>query len=143
MEISTNIVINASSEKVWNVLADFNSYPKWNPFIRSIIGKAGLGNSLTVYIEPPGAKGMVFKPRITVLVQNKELRWLGHLLFRGLFDGEHIFSLNDNGDETVTFTQSEKFTGVLVPFFKKTLKVNTLNGFKEMNQKLKNHVEQL
>jgi hypothetical protein len=47
-----------------------------------------------------------------------------------------------NGKGTTTFIQSEKFRGILVPFFKKMLDKNTTNGFDLMNQKLKEMVEQ-
>ncbi len=64
-----------------------------------------------------------------------------HLIFPGLFDGEHKFELIDNGDGTTLFRQSEKFGGILVPFFNKMLDVNTVNGFNQMNQKLKELAE--
>jgi hypothetical protein len=94
-----------------------------------------------VKIEPPEAKGMTFKPKILTFETNKELSWLGHLLFAGLFDGKHKFELIDNGDGTTTFRQSEKFKGVLVPLFKKQLDNNTKKGFEEMNRKLKEIAE--
>jgi hypothetical protein len=76
------------------------------------------------------------------LKTNKEFRWIGHLLFSGLFDGEHKFELIDNRNGTTTFRQSEKFGGILVPLFKKMLDENTLNGFNLMNKKLKELAEQ-
>ena len=65
------------------------------------------------------------------------MKWLGHLWFSGLFDGEHKFELIDNGNGTTTFIQSEKFKGILVPLFNKMLDKNTVNGFNDMNRKLK------
>jgi len=62
-------------------------------------------------------------------------------LFPGLFDGEHKFELIDNNNGTTTFVQSEKFTGILVPLFRKMLDVNTRNGFSLMNEKLKELAE--
>ncbi|WP_228479091.1 SRPBCC family protein [Flavobacterium soyangense] len=46
---------------------------------------------ITAKIEPLEAKGMTFKPKVLAFETNKEFRWLGHLLFPGLFDGEHKF----------------------------------------------------
>ncbi len=140
-EIKTTIQINASPEKVWSILTNFENYPKWNPFIKSIKGDVKVGNKITARIEPPGAKGMTFKPRILAYETNKELKWLGHLWFSGLFDGEHIFELIDNGNGTTTFIQREKFKGLLVPMFKKMLDINSLNGFDNMNKKLKELAE--
>lgn len=141
-EIKTEIVINTAPEKVWNILTDFDKYPTWNPFIKSVTGKVAVENKIAVRIEPPEATGMTFKPKILAFETNKELRWIGHLLFPGLFDGEHKFELIDNKNGTTTFIQSEKFGGILVPLFKKMLDVNTTNGFNLMNSKLKELAEQ-
>ena len=35
-EIKTEIIINSKPEKVWNILTNFEKYPEWNPFIKSI-----------------------------------------------------------------------------------------------------------
>jgi hypothetical protein len=142
-EIKTEILINASPENVWAILTNFNNYPNWNLFIKSVKGKVKVGKKIIVRIEPPNAKGMTFKPSILVFNVNKELRWLGHLLFAGLFDGEHKFVLIDNGNGTTTFIQSEKFKGILVPLFKKMINVNTKNGFVLMNEKLKVKAESI
>lgn len=140
-EIKTEILINATSEKVWSILTNFENYPNWNPFIKSIKGEVKVGNKIIARIEPPQSKGMTFKPKILTYETNKELSWLGHFLFAGLFDGEHKFELIYNGNGTTTFIQSERFKGILVPFFKKQLDNNTKKGFEEMNDKLKELAE--
>lgn len=140
-EIKTEILIHASSEKVWGILTDFDHYLQWNPFIKSIEGNVAVGNTIKARIEPPGATGMTFKPVVLVYTEAKEFRWLGHLLIKGLFDGEHCFTLIDNEDGSTTFIQSEKFTGVLVPLFSKMLDTNTIEGFRQMNEKLKQEAE--
>jgi hypothetical protein len=141
-ELKTEILINTTPHKVWEILVDFKSYPEWNPFIKSIKGNVVVGSKITARLEPPGANGMTFKPKVLVFEKNKELRWLGNLIFPGLFDGEHKFELIDNGNGTTTFIQSEKFKGILVPLFNKMLDINTTNGFNLMNQKLKELAEQ-
>ena len=136
--IQTEILILADTTKVWDVLMNFDNYPKWNPFITSISGEPKLGSRLTVSIKPPGGKGMTFKPRVLAFEINKELRWLGHLLFTGFFDGEHKFELIDNGNGTTTFKQSEKFKGIFVGLLNLE---NTQKGFEAMNEKLKEMAE--
>ena len=141
-EINTEIVIKAKTEEVWAVLTDFDNYQKWNPFIKLIKGQMVVGNRITVRLEPPGSSGMNIRPKVLAFVVNKEFRWIGHLLIPGLFDGDHRFELVDNKNGTTTFRQSEKFKGILIPLFKKMLDINTTNGFRQMNEKLKNIVEQ-
>lgn len=141
VEINTEILINANPEEVWQTLTNFSNYPKWNPFITLLTGDVNVGNKITVRIEAPGASVNTFKPRVLTFAPNKEISWLGQLLFSGIFDGHHKLQLADNKNGTTTFKQGEKFTGVLVPLFKKQLEVNTKNGFHAMNQKLKEIVE--
>lgn len=143
MEIKTEILIQATPEKVWSKLTNFSKYPNWNPFIKSITGEVAVGKKITAQIQPPGAKEMTFKPTILTFETNKTLTWLGHLWIAGLFDGEHHFQLLDNGDGTTTFLHSEKFKGILVPLFKKQLSNNTRKGFEAMNEKLKILSEQI
>jgi hypothetical protein len=139
--IRTEIVIHATPAEVWNVLTDFNRYPEWNPFITSLKGVSTKGEKLVARMEPPNGSAMTFKPTVLIANRNKELRWLGHLLFPGLFDGEHIFELYENTDGTTTFVQREEFTGILVPLFSKMLDTKTLAGFELMNKQLKQRVE--
>lgn len=55
-EIKTEIQIDATPERVWEILTDFDAYPTWNPFIKSITGEVNVGNTITARIEPPKAK---------------------------------------------------------------------------------------
>ncbi|MFA5835165.1 MAG: SRPBCC domain-containing protein [Bacteroidota bacterium] len=142
-EIRTEILIQAPPEKVWAILTDFNRYAEWNPFIRSVTGEVAVGKEITILLAPPESSEMTFSPTILAFEPNKELRWLGHFWFTGLFDGEHTFELIDNGNGTTTFKQSEDFGGILVPFFSTKLDVNTVNGFKLMNEKLKELAEKI
>ena len=142
-EIKTQIVINASAEKVWKVLTNFSQYPQWNSFIKSITGEVKEGYTIVAHIHPPNGKAMTFKPKVLAFKANKEFRWLGYFLFKGLFDGEHKFELIANADGSTTLIQSERFTGILVPLFKAMLETNTLNGFNNMNAELKKKVEEI
>lgn len=137
LEIKTAITINATPKKVWEIFTNFREYPNWNPFIKSLEGEVIVGKKIRVRIKPPEVKGMTFKPTVETFIENSKFSWIGHLLFPGLFDGTHKFELSDNGNGTTTFIQSEKFKGILVPFFKKQLNNNTKNGFIAMNEKLK------
>jgi hypothetical protein len=140
-EIRTEVIIKASPKKVWSCFSDFKHYAGWNPFIHSIEGSVNAGNTVTIKLTPPNAKPMIFKPRVLTFEQNRELRWIGHFIIPGLFDGEHIFELIDNNDGTTRFIQREIFTGIMVPFLKKMLDDNTRRGFESMNQKLKEKCE--
>jgi len=90
LELKTSITIEASPQQVWQQLMDFESYTEWNPFITEIEGIAAKGKQLSI-----NAGGMKFKPTVLVHEENREFKWLGNLLFKGLFDGEHRFLLEE------------------------------------------------
>jgi hypothetical protein len=142
-ELRSEIEIQASAERVWQLLTDFPSFPQWNPFIRKASGNIKVGERLEVNIQPSGASAMTFRPTVLKVEPNRELRWLGHLLISGLFDGEHSFTIEPLGESRVGFTQREVFTGLLVPLFARGLDTDTRRGFEEMNQALKARAEQL
>ncbi len=124
-EIVTDIEINAPAERVWKVLTDFTHYPEWNPFIRSASGHFREGGRIEVRIEPPGARGMTFCPVLLAVDAPRELRWLGKLGVRGVFDGEHAFVIESRGGNHVRFVHWERFGGLLVPLLWRTLDTNT------------------
>jgi hypothetical protein len=139
-ELRTEIEIEATPARVWEILTDFASYPEWNPFIRAIEGEPKEGTRVEARIAPPGGHEMTFKPTVLEATPERELRWLGRLLVPGIFDGEHTFRIEPAGEGRVRFTQSERFSGVLVPLFGKTLE-KTKRGFAEMNEALKRRAE--
>lgn len=141
-ELRTEIEIQASDEQVWQLLTDFASFPEWNPLIRRANGEARAGAQLEVHIQPPGARGMTFRPAVLKAEPNRELRWLGRLILPGLFDGEHIFTIEPLGENRVRFVQREVFTGLLVPLFARGLDTDTRRGFEAMNRALKARAEQ-
>lgn len=140
-EIKTAIQINATKEKVWSILTNFKDYKNWNPFIKNIEGNPEIGKRIKADIQPPNSQKMTFKPKVLAFEINKEFRWKGNFLIPGLFDGEHIFEIIENDNNSVTFNHSEKFNGILVPIFLKQLNQNTKLGFEAMNQKLKELAE--
>ena len=92
-KISTEIVINAPVERVWNELTAFGKYPDWNPFIRKLTGDIREGGAIEVTFQIRDSSPVVFTPVIRKLIQNETLQWEGRLLMPGIFTGRHMFRL--------------------------------------------------
>lgn len=141
MEIRTEIEIEAAPRAVWSVLTDFPRYSEWNPFIVAIDGEPRQGTTLSVTLSmPESAKEYRLRPRLVRCEAETELRWLGHLWFKGLFDGEHFFRLHEQAATRTRFVHGEDFSGVLLRFAMRTVTEAT-RGFVYMNQALKRRVE--
>lgn len=135
--IYTEVLIKANYKQVWSVLTDFKSYSDWNPFILKIKGNPQLDARLAVTIKSGNQSTMNFRPKIILLKENEELRWLGHVLIPGIFDGEHSFLLKSLSSDETLFIQRENFSGILsAPVFYK-ISESTRAGFSEINQALK------
>ncbi len=50
-ELRTQIEIQASPEKVWQILTDLDKYPEWNPFIHHAVGKAQVGDAVDITVQ--------------------------------------------------------------------------------------------
>ncbi|MEO1652058.1 MAG: SRPBCC domain-containing protein [Bacteroidota bacterium] len=140
-ELKTEILIDATPEKVWQVLLDQAHYPHWNPFVREIKGHIQEGKKISVRLQPPGQKEMTFQPLVLKKEENREFRWRGKLFFKGLFDGEHYFILEALGPEKTRLIHGEQFRGLLVSLVMQQIGESTRKGFEAMNKALKKEAE--
>lgn len=139
--IKTEVVINSSAEKVWNALMAHQEYSEWSPFIKQITGSTLEGENLLVTIQSPSNDPMNFEPVVLVNKKNKEFRWVGKFLAKGIVDGEHYFIVEQINDDQTRFIQGENFTGILSGLFMNMIGTDTRQGFVSMNEALKNKVE--
>jgi hypothetical protein len=139
--ISTEIEINAPAAAVWSELVDGGAYPEWNPFVKHLSGDIDVGTNLNVTIQSEGNSPMDFTPEVLVADENAELRWVGKLFVRGIFDGEHYFILEETDRGTTIFRHGENFAGILGYPLPALIQEDTENGFKAMNAALKARVE--
>jgi hypothetical protein len=138
--IRTEIIINASKEKIWEVLTNFPKYPQWNPFIIEVQGEAVAGTHLRNTMLN-GESKMVFKPKVLRVEKHRYFDWLGSLFFKGLFDGHHQFELEEITPNQVKLKHSENFSGILSGMILRKIGNDTRDNFVKMNQALKKVAE--
>ncbi|MFC2087063.1 SRPBCC family protein [Bacteroidota bacterium] len=49
--LKTEIIIDAPAERIWSILTDFEKFPEWNPFIKSVQGEVKEGEKFTVTLQ--------------------------------------------------------------------------------------------
>lgn len=136
--ISTLIEINSTKEKVWSTLINTSDY-QWAEFL-NIKGTVAPGAQLEVDLDMSSKQ--TFKPTVTSFKPNERLSWLGKLLIGGIFDGEHIFEIEEANGK-VLLKQTENFYGILVYFTSGMLDRDVKPGFERFNEALKKKVESL
>jgi hypothetical protein len=140
IEIQTDIWIERPPADVWRILVATNEYPSWNPFLRHLRGELRPGSKIEVEIAPPDSRPMTFRPVVITVQRDREIRWLGSVWIRGLFDGEHSFRFESEGGRT-HLIQAERFSGLLVGRLSDSILRKTRRGFVAMNEALKERVE--
>ena len=108
--ILTVIEIQAPPEAVWAELTSTENYTDWNPFITQMSGELIEGQRLGATLQLEGKAPMKIAPRVLVASENRELRWLGRTGFRGIFDGEHYFVLEES-EQGTTVLQRRRLLG--------------------------------
>ncbi len=141
-EIITHIEINAAAEKVWSLITDFRSFPKWNPLMLNVSGKAVEGEQLKILVHLFLATDMTVTPVVLKVEPCKELRWAGGAPIPGFLDGEHILIIEPLEEGGVRLIQREVWTGIGVPFFMLWLGSEIHRGFENMNGEVKLLAEQ-
>ena len=141
-EINTEIEIEATPAEIWQALTDFQSYPNWNPSIRSIDGIPARGEKLKVFYSPENS---IFRMKFTVELitcePDREFRWLGRLLFAGLFAGNHYLIIEPIDPNRSKLIHGERFSGLLKPVVWFLLANLNTDAFIAMNRAIKEHIE--
>jgi hypothetical protein len=109
--------INASADRVWEILTDTATYRDWNRAVVSIEGTIDLGNtiSLVSIVNPE----RTFRLHITEMSRPHRLVWSDGMPL-GLFKGERTYRL-DERDGATEFSMTEAFSGLLAGAFTKAI----------------------
>ena len=94
--IRSEIIIAASAEEVWSVLAAFHLYPEWNPFIRKVRGKIAVAERLWFKARIDGLPAIFFRATIWQLVPPVKLGWYA-IFLKGIFEASHYFEIEELG----------------------------------------------
>ena len=141
-ELKTEIQIAAPPEKVWDILADFNTWKSWNPIVSDANGMAALGSKLTVVMcGKDGQAAQKYKPVITVFQKPRSLHWRAKMMAKVLFTNDKILELKEVSGGT-NVIHSEMFGGLMVPMFWGMMKREVPTMLEKMNKALKKKVEE-
>lgn len=139
-EIKTEILINSSSQRVYEILTNLFDYEKWNPFIIKSEGIVGVGNRIKNTMKN-GNESIVFKPKIVKADKEKEFAWLGSFGVKGIFDGYHYFQIKTIEEGKVLLVHGEIFSGILARLILNKIGNQTYHNFLMVNKALKEFTE--
>ncbi|MBO0930883.1 SRPBCC domain-containing protein [Fibrella aquatilis] len=128
------IVINATPEQVWSVLADMEKWPAWNTDVAFLTLNGGLTPGTQFVWKEKGAKPISY---LQSVVPNRQLGWTGKAT--GL-SAVHVFTLKPQNGGTLV-VQEESLEGWLVTVLKPIVRKIGNSGMTHWNNALKQRVE--
>ena len=144
-ELTTFVDIDATPERVWQVLTDLPAYAEWNPFVTRAEGALIEGDRLSVSVPPVNAfVESHLRPTVVEVVPLRRLRLRSRLTrpgIPGLFDVELTMTITEN-DGGVRLWQQDQFGGLLASLLIRSLNRHRLTAFTAMNAALKRRVEE-
>lgn len=84
--------------------------------VTGIEGKIREGQRIRLHV--PGTN-RTFTPRVVGVVPQKRMDWIGG--FAPLFRGVRTFALSARNDGSTDFSMQERFSGMMIPFVRKSL----------------------
>lgn len=142
MQINDEITIEASAERVWEIIADLASYPQWNPVLREARGEIARGSRLHLLVNSTGEGVLLASPRITQVDWGHTLVWLDRIGVPGLLDSRYRMSLEPLGEGRVRLLQESSYRGALVPFVRRRLQASSGGSHRKISRALKRRAEE-
>ncbi|MEM7134153.1 MAG: SRPBCC domain-containing protein [Chloroflexota bacterium] len=136
--VHTEIEIDASPQKVWQVLTDFEKIGEWSPALRGLRGELKDGAKVECdYFW----SGKVNKLTHTLIVEDGVMfGWSDPVI--PLTKDYHVYKVSPIGDgQRTLFAQTDRITGLLSPIIAKSFTAQMLETYTEFNQCLKERVE--
>ena len=109
-ESAVCIEIKADAPIVWALLTKASDYPRWNSTVTSIEGNIALGEKIKLKSILDAKR--TFKLKVKVFESEKRLVW-------GDGQGNRVYTITKNGNETVTFSMTGKIGGLMFPMYAK------------------------
>lgn len=135
--VSTDIVINANAQKVWQVLFDFEKYSQWNTVLKLTKGKVEVGSDVVYKFTQDEQKSYDVSAKVVNIIPNKLLNQYGGMPF--ILTYNHRYILEPLDDKT-RVSIKEDYRGIGVNFWNpKEVK----KAYARLNLALKKRVESI
>lgn len=134
--VHNEVIINASAEKVWKVLTDFEQYTEWNPTMQLVKGDVKKGNSVTYLFTQDKENKSEIPAKVREIVPNELLNQHGGIPF--VLTYNHRYILESQGDKTKVIIH-EDYRGIGVNFWNPK---PVEEAYKRLNKALKLRVEE-
>ncbi|MEM7061869.1 MAG: SRPBCC domain-containing protein [Cyanobacteria bacterium P01_B01_bin.77] len=141
---STEVVIDAPLQLVWQRATDFAGYSEWNPFVVEAHADFAVGQTIR-FLEDLKQFGQHWITAEFLEIEPSHwFVWQGHFAAPFLFTVRHSFKFEALNERQTRFTQIHQNSGLLIPFLAlRGIYCVSYQGYLDFDQALKVHCETL
>ncbi|MEO0377595.1 MAG: SRPBCC domain-containing protein [Cyanobacteria bacterium P01_A01_bin.17] len=141
---TTDVVIQAPQQQVWEQVTDFAHYADWNPFVREAHAQFEVGKTIR-FLEDLKQFGQHWiTAQFLAIEPPHSFIWKGHFGAPFLFSVRHSFKLEAISEEQTRFSQVHENAGILPPFLAwRGIYTVSYQRYLDYDQALKARCEQL
>ena len=143
----TSTTIQASPERVWEILTDTRSWSEWDSGVVDVDGEPAEGGRLKIRSElnpkrayPVKVTELEPNRRMTELEPNRRMAWAGRGAARPLQGRAHLHPDPGEGEGRTRFELREEFSGPLLPLIWRTMP-DMNDSFRQFASGLKERAE--
>lgn len=142
MKIATEVAVLATTDKIWNTLLDFASYPEWNRVLKAVRGQAAPDATLEVDLQYYGKSVEKKTVTVTGFIPPKYFSWTWtHSLGAWFISAEHVYRVKELESGKVIFYQEIYYTGLGLRFRRREVEQMLRLSVDKLNDDLKHRVE--
>ena len=139
---TTEVLIDAPRQLVWDQVTNFEAYSDWNPFVIEAHAEFKVGETIH-FLEnlQPFGQHWINAKFLSIDPENCFI-WQGHFWANFLFTVHHSFIFKAINDHQTRFIQKHENSGLLIPFLAwRGVYVVSHQGYLNWNHALKERCE--
>lgn len=139
----TEIEINASRHRVWQVLVHKDQWKHWNTFLFDGDPQKPFQQGQAVFLSlrrVPQEEETEFEPLVTRVQPERCLSWTSSIPG---FRNEYVFELQEIGVGRTKYIHKNYYSGILTRVFLPFIREDEQRGIQRMARELKRYVESL
>lgn len=142
MRIENRIGIQAPSEIIWEILADVERWPEWNPIYPKAVGSLRIGARLELTLALPGESHREIEPKVIDWVPNEQILWTD-ITWAGWVKTTRFIEIDEIDRGACIFINGELFVGLVARYYGKKNRRTLKLAFAAMSEAVKIGAEAL
>ena len=140
--VAAEIEIDATAERVWSILTDFERYPDWNPFTVEVKTTLRIGDSVVMNVHLPGKRPKERTEWVNRVEEGRVFAWGMHALHPAVLTANRFQWIESLGAGRCRYRTEDVMSGWLAPivvaFYGRSMRL----GFESVASALKARAEE-